>query len=117
VVAIAPVTDLERWREEFRDQANYLVMDNFIGRGPHLEAGSPARHAAAFKAPVLMFHGDADINVGMSASRLMEARLKEAGKQVTYVEFRNLDHQLDDAEVRARMLSESDRFLRRSLGL
>ncbi len=117
VVAIAPVTDLERWREEFRNQANYLVMDNFIGRGPHIAAGSPARHAASFKAPVLLFHGDADINVGMSASRLMESRLKEAGKPVTYVEFRNLDHQLDSAEARGRLLTESDRFLRRALGL
>jgi dipeptidyl aminopeptidase/acylaminoacyl peptidase len=117
VVAIAPVTDLERWREEFRNRANYLVMDNFIGRGPHLEAGSPARHAASFKAPVLLFHGDADINVGMSASRLMESRLKVAGKPVTYVEFHDLDHQLDSAEVRARMLSQTDEFLRRHLGL
>ena len=117
IVAIAPVTDLERWREEFRDQANYLVMDNFIGRGPHIDAGSPARHADSFKAPVLLFHGDADINVGMSASRLMESRLKAAGKPVTYVEFPNLDHQLDSAEVRARMLSQSDEFLRRHLGL
>ena len=92
-------------------------MDNFIGRGPHLEAGSPARHAASFKAPVLLFHGDADINVGMSASRLMESRLKVAGKPVTYVEFHDLDHQLDSAEVRARMLSQTDEFLRRHLGL
>lgn len=117
VVAIAPVTDLDRWRNDFRDRSNFLVMDNFIGNGPHVEAGSPARHAASFKAPVLLFHGDADINVGMSASRLMESRLKDAGKQVTYVEFKNLDHQLDSAEVRARMLSDSDRFLRRALGL
>jgi len=117
VVAIAPVTDLDRLREEFRDQQNFLVMDNFIGNGPHVAAGSPARHADSFKAPVLMFHGDADTNVSMSESRLMESRLKEAGKQVTYVEFENLDHQLDNADVRARLLSQSDQFLRRTLGL
>lgn len=117
VVAIAPVTDLDRLREELRESANYLIMDQYIGNGPHIEAGSPARHAASFKAPVLMFHGDADVNVNAAESRLMESRLKAAGKPVTYVEFRNLDHQLDNAEVRARMLSESDQFLRRSLGL
>ena len=117
VVAIPPATDLDRPREEFRDRANFLVMDNSIGNGPHVEAGSPARHAASFKAPVLMFHGDGDTNVNAAESRLMESRLKAAGKPVTYVGFRNLDHRLDNAEVRARMLSESDRFLRRTLGL
>jgi len=48
---------------------------------------------------------------------LMESRLKVAGKPVTYVEFHDLDHQLDSAEVRARMLSQTDEFLRRHLGL
>lgn len=117
VVAVAPVTDLERLRGEFRNQANRIVMERFIGSGPHVDAGSPARHADAFKAPVLLFHGDADVNVNAVQSRLMESRLKDAGKQVTYIEFKNLDHQLYQQEARTRLLSESDRFLRRALGL
>jgi dipeptidyl aminopeptidase/acylaminoacyl peptidase len=47
----------------------------------------------------------------------MENRLKAAGKDVTYIEFDNLDHQLDSAEARTRLLSESARFLREALGL
>lgn len=117
VVAVAPVTDLDRVREEARNQTNFLFIDNFIGNGPHIASGSPARHADAFQAPVLLFHGDGDTNVGVGESRLMRSRLEDAHKQVTYVEFRNLDHQLDQADARTRLLSESDQFLRRTLGL
>ena len=116
VVAVAPVTDLERLRQERVDYADYPIVDNFIGNGPHVEAGSPARHAAAFTAPVLLFHGDADTNVGVGESRLMRDRLKDAGKRVENIEFRGLDHYLDDAAARTRMLTESEKFIAAALG-
>jgi len=117
VVAVAPVTDLDALLEENRNQSNFYNTQNFIGTGPHVAAGSPARHAAAFKAPVLMFHGDKDLNVGVGQARLMRGRLAAAGKPVTYVEFPGLDHQLDNAPARQRLLADSDRFIRRALGL
>lgn len=107
IVAVAPVTDLDRLREQYRDRSNFLSVDNLIGNGPHVEAGSPARHAGDFRAPVLLFHGDADVNVQVEASRLMKDRLESAGKPVTYVEFKGLDHFLDDATARSRMLAQS----------
>ena len=76
-----------------------------------------AVHAASFQAPVLIFHGDTDLNVGVGQSRLMNERLRTAGKQVTYVEFPTLDHQLDTTAARTRLLTDSDRFLRTALGL
>jgi len=117
VVAVAPVTDLERLKQDDRDSGGRLFTENFVGNGPHVEAGSPAQHAAAFQAPVLLFHGDADLNVAVGHSRLMNDRLRAARKPVTYVEFEELDHQLDTAAARTRMLSESDRFIRTALGL
>lgn len=42
-----------------------------------------------------MFHGDRDMNVSVSASRLMKGRLEAAGKRVDYVEFPDLAHALD----------------------
>jgi dipeptidyl aminopeptidase/acylaminoacyl peptidase len=71
VVAVAPVTDLNALREEARGYTSFKLVDAFIGNGPHVRDGSPARHADAFKAPVLMFHGDRDQNVGIGESRLM----------------------------------------------
>ncbi|WP_421846276.1 alpha/beta hydrolase family protein [Novosphingobium sp.] len=117
IVAVAPVTDLDRLREEFRDFANFRLADAFIGHGDHIEDGSPARHAAAITVPVLMFHGERDMNVGIAESRLMADRLKDAGKQVTLVTFPGLDHQLASAAARTRLLADSDAFLRKAMGM
>lgn len=117
IVAVAPVTDLGALREESREDTDFYSVDSFIGSGPHVESGSPARHAERFKAPVLLLHGDADTSVGVNESRLMKGRLEGAGKRVEYIEFPNLAHSLDNAAARTRLLSTSDRFLRAALGL
>lgn len=117
IVAVAPVTDLDRWRSDFRDTASFKLVDEFVGRGPHLREGSPAQNAGLIKAPVLLFHGDKDTNVEIGHSKLMADRLRDAGKQVEFVEFKELDHYLDDSEARSTMLAQSDAFIRRALGL
>lgn len=117
IVAIAPVTDLETLRSESRNFTNFPQVDAFIGRGDHVRDGSPARNAGRIKAPVLLFHGDQDLNVGIGESRLMADKLKDAGGKVELVEFDGLDHQLDDSVARATMLSRSDQFLRSALKL
>ncbi|WP_242151938.1 alpha/beta hydrolase family protein [Sphingomonas sp. BAUL-RG-20F-R05-02] len=117
IVAVAPVTDLESRRQEWRDFTNFPLIDAQIGHGPNVAAGSPAQHADRFVAPVLLFHGDLDRNVSVAESRLMAARLKSAHKLVTYSEIPTLDHQLEDNTVRATMLDTMDGFLRKSLGL
>lgn len=117
IVAIAPVTDLESWRQEFKNFTNYKLVDAFVGRGPHVKEGSPAQNAEKITAPVLMFHGDQDTNVGVGESRLMLSRLKSAGGKAELVVYPGLDHQLDDAPTRAQMLSRADAFLRTALGL
>ncbi len=117
VVAIAPVADLGDWRDEWRRFTNAAVMRDFVGTGPHIAAGSPARHASAIKAPILLFHGEMDRNVSVRQSRLMRDRLRDAGKNVELVEFSGLDHQLEDSAARVRMLRRSDEFLRQALSI
>ena len=63
-----------------------------------------------------MFHGDIDLNVGVGQSRLMDKRLRAAGKQSTLVEFPKLDHRLDDSAARTQLLAKSDAFLRAAFG-
>ena len=116
-IAIAPVADLDQLRNESRQYSNFPIVDRQIGSGPHVAEGSPARHADAIKAPVLMFHGDMDLNVKVDQSRLMAARLRGAGKKVEFVEFKGLDHYLEDGTARALMLEKSDAFLRGALGM
>jgi dipeptidyl aminopeptidase/acylaminoacyl peptidase len=117
VVAVAPVTDLDALRAEHVNYTDYKFVDAQIGNGPYIAEASPARHADRFKAPVLLVHGDNDTNVGVSESRLMNDKLKDAGKQVRYIEFKGLTHQLDDAAARAQMLAEAEKTIRQGLGL
>jgi dipeptidyl aminopeptidase/acylaminoacyl peptidase len=117
VVAIAPVTDLETLRGEFRNFTNYKIIDNFIGRGPHVTEGSPAQNAEKIRAPVLLFHGDQDINVGVGESRIMLSRLQGARKKADLVVFSGLDHGLDDAAARSALLERSDAFIRAALAI
>lgn len=82
IVAIAPVTDLDTLRNDSRNYTNFVQVDRFIGTGAHVKEGSPARNIDRIKAPVLLFHGDLDLNVSVGQSRLMADRLKDAGRKV-----------------------------------
>jgi len=117
IVAIAPVTDLETLRNEARGYTSFPQRDAQIGHGPWVIEGSPARNAGRIKAPVILFHGDRDVNVGIGESRLMVDKLKSAGGKVELVEFKGLDHQLDDDAARTTMLGKADAFLRNAMGL
>ena len=110
-VAIAPVTDLAMLKEQDRYYGNFLLTKDFIGAGPHIVEGSPAKNAAAIKAPVLMFHGTRDLNVELRQSKVMESALKSAGKPVELVVYPDLQHSLIDSDARADMLLKSAKFL------
>ena len=116
-VAVAPVTDLPELIEDSRFWSDHRVNRRFIGEGPHLREGSPAQNAGRFEAPVLMFHGDLDINVSIEQARIMHGRLKDAGKKSELIVYPGLDHQLDDGNARTEMLRKSDAFLRAALGI
>ena len=117
IVAIAPVTDLETLRDEARNYTSFPLRDAQIGHGPWVTEGSPARNAGKIKAPVLLFHGDRDLNVGIGESRLMADRIRSAGGKAELIEYKGLDHQLDDDAVRTEMLGKADAFLRGAMGL
>jgi dipeptidyl aminopeptidase/acylaminoacyl peptidase len=112
VVAIAPVTDFKKLLDEYRQTSARTVMFDYIGTGPHVTEGSPARRAAEIKVPVLLFHGDLDTNVDINQSQFMAEKLKEAGVPHRLVTWKHLDHFLHDSEARAKMLRESEAHLR-----
>jgi dipeptidyl aminopeptidase/acylaminoacyl peptidase len=116
-VAIAPVTDFKSTIDESRGWSNWLIERERVGSGPHIREGSPAQNAAAIKAPVLLFHGDMDLNVDIRQSRLMADRLRDAGKKQELIVYRGLSHSLADSAARADMLRRSDQFLRASMGM
>jgi len=117
VVAIAPVTDLPMFKEEWRWWSDYRLVGDFVGSGPQAQQGSPARNAARIKIPVMLFHGTMDRNVSVEQTRVMDKALTAAGVPHKTVIFEKRDHQIEDSEMRARMLRDSDAFLRQSLGM
>ncbi|MGJ8537190.1 MAG: alpha/beta hydrolase family protein [Parasphingopyxis sp.] len=117
IVAIAPVTDLPALRQDSMAFSNGRNVSEYLGSGPHLVAGSPARHADRMAAPVLLFHGDQDINVDIGQSRRMHDRLGDAGNSSELIVYEGLDHGLRDSAVRTQMLERSDAFLREALGM
>ncbi|MFC3713755.1 alpha/beta hydrolase family protein [Sphingoaurantiacus capsulatus] len=110
-IAVAPVTDLYELKEQSRYFGSFLINKDFIGAGPHVTEGSPAKNAAAIKTPVLMFHGDKDLNVDIRQAKLMESALKSAGKPVELIVYPNLQHSLIDSGARADLLLRSAKFL------
>ncbi|HLL29510.1 MAG TPA: S9 family peptidase [Allosphingosinicella sp.] len=115
VVAVAPVTDLASLVADSADFSHHRLVKNFVGTGPHLRDGSPAHNAGKIKAPVLLFHGDRDLNVGIDQSRKMQDRLKGAGARSELIVYQGLDHYLEDSAARTDMLRRSDAFLRQAL--
>lgn len=116
VVAIAPVTDLGLMKEEARDYTNRRLVADFVGSGPHISEGSPLRRAQSIKVPVLLAHGDMDLNVGIAHSLKMESALRSGGTPVQLLRYRNLDHQLEDSAARRELLTKIGELLGKTIG-
>ncbi len=115
-VAIAPVTDLGQLKKDAENYTNARLVAEQVGTGPHIAEGSPARLAGNIQVPVLLFHGDLDINVDVGHSEKMNSALKKAGKSVQYVRYPDLDHSLDDSNARADMLMKIGTALQAAIG-
>lgn len=116
VVAIAPVTDLQQLKDDARIFVNARNRAESIGSGPHITEGSPLPNAARIAAPVLLFHGDRDLNVRVGHSRRMNDALRDAGKRSELVVFPNLEHDLADGDARRQMLDRIRTFLASNVG-
>jgi len=111
IVAIAPVTDLGKMRDQSMRVIGGAITRDFIGSGPHVREGSPAQNAGAIKAPVLMFHGTLDQNVDIDQARVMRSALTSEGKKVELIEYPGFAHALWDSETRIAMLGRITQFL------
>jgi len=116
VIAVAPVTDLGMLKDDAKGYTSSKVVADFVGDGPHIEEGSPLRHVDRIQAPVLLVHGDLDANVAFRHSQKMADALQAAGKDVEFLQYKGLDHQLRDSTVRAELLSHMAQLLDRTIG-
>lgn len=116
VVAIAPVTDLDLLRNDARHFTNFKMVSDFLGHGD-VDGASPTKQAKNIVAPVMLVHGTLDEQVDEKHSELMQGALKDAGRPPEFLKFDGLGHALADSAARIKLLTESDAFLRKALGL
>ena len=112
-VSIAGVSDLRALaREDARFYGGRKRAEYTLGTdNDELKAGSPLRAAEKIKAPVLMVHGDADIQVAVEHSRAMARALDRAGKKYELVVIKEGNHALSRYEWRETLLTRLEAFL------
>jgi acetyl esterase/lipase len=111
-VDIAGVSDLGLLIEEDHYYISSQSIKKQIGTDPaKLRLNSPRQHAAEFKVPLLMLHGDMDAQVRIAQSEDMDSALKHAGKSHRFVSFPDADHSFSAEKSRATMLREIEGFL------
>jgi dipeptidyl aminopeptidase/acylaminoacyl peptidase len=117
LVSIAGVMDPGMWRDEFRYFMNRRAVEKFIGRDAEVvKQGSPLRRASQIRVPVLLFHGDLDLNVSVDHSRKMAKALKRAKQSVEYIEYEDVAHSIRRNGYRVDMLDRIGSFLDAHIG-
>jgi len=97
-VSVAGISDLkdmldfDRTKSGASDSPMMLYMKRSLGDRKTLDEISPIRHVDKVTVPVLLVHGRDDTVVEVAQSRQMARALKNAGKDVTYVELQGEDH-------------------------
>jgi dipeptidyl aminopeptidase/acylaminoacyl peptidase len=81
-----------------------------------IDAVSPSKLAANFKAPVLLIHGTEDTTVPSKQSDMMNDALKSANKPVEYIRIKGDDHGLVDNDSRKIALTKVAEFLKTYIG-
>jgi dipeptidyl aminopeptidase/acylaminoacyl peptidase len=117
IVSIAGVSDPGMLIEDYRHFLNSKSVQKFIGRDAEvIKRGSPLKRASEIKAPVLLFHGDLDLNVGVAHSKKMAKALKRAKTPVEYIEYEDVEHSIRRNGYRVDMLDKIGAFLHAHIG-
>lgn len=117
VVSVAGVTDPKTIIDDARFFLNRKLVREFVGTDSSvLDHGSPYRRADELQSPVLLFHGDRDINVTIKHSKMMHKALKKAKVDVELVVYKDTAHQIWRNEYRIDMLQKMAAFLDQNIG-
>jgi dipeptidyl aminopeptidase/acylaminoacyl peptidase len=121
-VSVAGISDLRKQiggpKVDAEHSSTVRYWERFMGarnpQDPILDQLSPASHAAAASAPILLIHGKDDTVVQFEQSEIMERELKRAGKPVEFVALKNEDHWLSREATRTQMLDAAVAFLEKN---
>jgi len=117
LVSVAGVTDPEMLIEDSKYELSRAAIQKFIGRDDEvIKRGSPLKRVSEIRVPVLLFHGDDDINVLVHHSQKMADALKRAKKPVDYIEYEDVEHSIRRNRYRVDMLDKIGSFLDAHIG-
>jgi dipeptidyl aminopeptidase/acylaminoacyl peptidase len=89
-----------RWRDRVRGEADVNLKDV-----------SPVRRADEVGIPVLLMHGTDDKTVPFHQAEEFIKAMKKAGKPLEFIEFKDVDHQIELSVDRIKFLSAVEAFL------
>jgi dipeptidyl aminopeptidase/acylaminoacyl peptidase len=112
-VSIAGVSDLKALAgDDSRFYGGRKIINRMLGTDTdELKAGSPLRSPEKIKVPVLLVHGDDDIQVLVDHSKRMARALDGAKKKYELVIIKDGNHSLSRFEWRQTLLTKLEAFL------
>jgi len=117
VVSIAGVTDPEMLIEDYDGYVDRNRMREFIGTNPAvLSESSPLKRVDELTLPVLLFHGDRDLNVPIRHSERLQDVLTRAHRPAELVTYEGVEHGIRHNDYRIDMLTRIGEFLYEHVG-
>jgi dipeptidyl aminopeptidase/acylaminoacyl peptidase len=111
-VSIAGVTDPMILIQKARNFMNRRWVKEYVGTDEAvIDEGSPLNRVDEIQVPVLMFHGDRDINVDVEHSKQLNKRLKRRKKDTELIIYEDAEHSLWRSTHRIDMLDRLGAFL------
>ena len=112
VVSIAGVTDPGMLIHDGRDFLSARRLETFVGTADEVrDDGSPLKRAGEILAPVLLFHGEDDVNVSVGHSKALHKAMRQKKKSVEFVEYEGAAHSIERNRHRVDMLVRLGAFL------
>ena len=117
-VSIAGVSDITRLsRDDDRFYGGRVAVRETVGSNRReLAEVSPMQQADRIQVPVLMVHGEDDIQVLVDHSRNMAKELNRKGVRNELVLIKDGDHQFSRGDWRLTLLTKTEKFLAENLG-
>jgi dipeptidyl aminopeptidase/acylaminoacyl peptidase len=116
VVSIAGVTDPLALGINSRRFIGGRAAAAFIGVGTDLQEASPIKRAAELSVPVLLAHGQRDLNVPFTQSQSFARTLARVKKNVEFIEYEFAEHSIEEERYRIDLLTRVGDFLSQHLG-
>lgn len=115
-IAFAPISNISALMHHLRNINGFKAYFEYVQSDKWtFEEVSPSSNIDKINIPVLLMHGSDDLSVTVLQSRSFYESMKEAGKDIRYVEFEDEGHFLSSEKYRIQLLKEIETFLQRAM--